>query len=108
LLNDEAYVEAAKAFGLAIASEPVGTIDDRIIFAFERSLARMPSSEELTIVRELYERELNRLELAEASKIIGAYQPTFQSKPSLELNSWAAWFCVANVLLNLDETITKN
>jgi hypothetical protein len=110
LLNDEAYIEAAKAFALAIANAPAASVEDRVIFAFQRSLSRSPSSEELTVVRELYEQELQRLKAApgESSKIIGTFQPTSQSKSSVEPNSWAAWFCVANVLLNLDETISKN
>lgn len=110
LLNDEVYVEAAKALALAISDEPANSIDDRIHFAFRRTLARTPNAEELKIVRQLYNGELMRLAAASdrSSEIIGSFADWRESNDPADLNSWGAWFCVANVLLNLDETITKN
>ena len=110
LMNDEAYVEAAVALGAIIAMHDAPTSDEKVAFAFQRCLARSPNLEELAVVRDIFTHELNRLQTQpEVSKeIIGAFQlPAGIARPA-DVNSWAAWFCVANVLLNLDETITKN
>ncbi|MFN9969753.1 MAG: hypothetical protein ACK58T_07640, partial [Phycisphaerae bacterium] len=70
--------------------------------------ARFPSEPELRQLHELFLSEIHRFEnQPEAavmqlggSDVVGRY-------PSLEKTRWAALTTVANVLLNLDETITK-
>ncbi|MCA9215183.1 MAG: DUF1553 domain-containing protein [Planctomycetales bacterium] len=110
LLNDEAYVEAAKAFAAVIATRAPDSLEDRIEFAFGRCLARAPTSEELTVVKEIYEGELARIRqnADESKNIIGSMRLPDHIATPKDRDSWAAWFCVANVLLNLDETISKN
>ena len=110
LLNDEAFVESAKSLAAAIDSYQANTIDEKIAFGFRRCVARNPHAAETSVIREIYTNEVNRLkdQTGASSKIIGEFQlPSGIERPT-DLDSWAAWFCVSNVLLNLDETITKN
>ena len=109
-MNDEAFVEAAKSLAAAIDSHQANTTDGKIAFGFRRCLARDPRAAETSVIREIYTNEVNRLKdhPGASSKIIGEFQlPSGIERPT-DLDSWAAWFCVSNVLLNLDETITKN
>jgi len=80
LLNDPVYVEATRAFAKRLIPEP--DAESRIRLGFKLALAREPSPNELTVMKELYD----------------ARYPQGENK-ALE--------AVASALLNLDETITK-
>ncbi|MBX5494646.1 MAG: DUF1553 domain-containing protein, partial [Bryobacteraceae bacterium] len=81
-LNEPLFFEAAKALG-ALALKNGGKRDeDRITYAFRRCLARKPNAEEL----------------AELTAFLNKQRPRGEE---------AAWTALARVLLNLDETISK-
>jgi hypothetical protein len=85
LLNDPVYVEAAEALARRVLAEvPQADTAPRLRHAFRLCTARAPDREELEVLRTLYLRQ-------RAAR--GAEFP--------------AWYAVASVLLNLDETITK-
>lgn len=87
LLNDPAFLEAAKAF--AKRTEDIKDVRARITVMFRACTARRPKADELT-----------RLELLLAN---------LQQKVASPEGSTAVvpWTMLASVLLNLDETITK-
>ena len=109
LLNDEAYVEMALGFAIRVLEDkPKASLDERLRYAFRRTLAREPDARELTVLRELHAGELARLtkdKQAAKALLDGIKAVKFSTK--LDPNQLAAWFFVANVLLNLDETVTK-
>ena len=76
LLNDPAYVEAARAFAALIERVP-GDEENKAVLAFRRAVARQPSEAEVAALLSLYQKH-------------------------------GSWFSVAQVILNLDETITKS
>jgi hypothetical protein len=85
LLNDPVYVEAAEAFAQRVLAEvPQADTELRLRHAFRLCTARGPDRAELEVLRTLYMRQ---------RAASGAEFP--------------AWYAVASVLLNLDETITK-
>lgn len=94
LLNDNAYLEAAKALGAKMLER--GTLEQGLVYGFRATTSRKPSREELTVLAKAYanfrQKYYNKPE--EAKKL---------GKDERE----AAWTMVGNVLLNLDETITK-
>lgn len=100
LLNDEVFVEAARALGSRAAG---GAGDDagRVRALFRRVLTRPPTDEEvariLVFVREQRAR-LDRGEFA-AAELAG----TGDGEP----RERAVWTAVARALLNLDETVTR-
>ncbi|MFT5129429.1 MAG: hypothetical protein ACI8W8_003051 [Rhodothermales bacterium] len=112
LLNDPIHLEAA--FGLArrladMTEEP----NLRIAHAFRLATARKPSAAESATLLALYQGQRARYlgdaksarELLEAVRgDLAAGVSLFETEAAAEL---AAWFQLASVLLNLDETITR-
>ena len=106
-MNDVTYVEAARVFAQRILREGGKSVESRLDYAFKTSLARAPRENEqriLTGVLEDVRRSYSEDEAA-ADKItrLGASARVAAVNP-IEL---AAWTGVANVILNLDEMVTK-
>ena len=107
LLNDPAYVEAARVLAERTLRE--GGRDDarRIRFAFRLATARTPTPQELTVLRGLQRQELAeyREHKDEAGKLLAVGEAPLD--PKLDAPELAAWTTVASAILNLDETVTK-
>jgi len=108
LLNDIQYVEAARAFGQRMLKEGGTTAGDRVAWAFRCVTSRAPTKAEQAVLADTYFAQLVRYEKAAdaAKKLI-----TFgESKPDEKLDpaELAACTLVANMLLNMDEALTKN
>ena len=99
LMNDKAYVEAARALAARTAS--VNGDAPRAAMAFRLCTGRTPKPEETQRLVKLANtmRARYRSNPDEAKKLLGA--------SSRDLTEQAAWTMVGNVLLNLDETLTK-
>ncbi len=107
LLNDPAYVEAARVLAERIMKEGGPGVNERISFAFKLCTARAPKPAELEVLTRVFQAQLAkfRQHADAATKLIGAGEAP---RPTgLDPAEWAAWTAVGNVLLNLDETITK-
>jgi hypothetical protein len=107
LMNDVQHVEAARALAeRTLAAAPADA--SRVDWLFRAVLARPPEAAEAGIVLETLAGNRTRYQAdpAAASKAIGhgESKPT-QGVPADEL---AAWTLVANMILNLDETLTRN
>lgn len=103
MLNDPVYVEMAVAFARRIIREaPEPNTKARTDYAFRLSLARPPTDVEESRVTEFFEKQLVRFQSNKqaAAKLVSDAKET-------EIAELAAWIMVAQVLLNLDETITK-
>jgi len=108
LMNDTQHFEAARAFGERILIEGGRTTDERITFAYRTVLSRSPAPEELAIVKQALERYIARYRAdAEAARRVVA---AGESKPRADLAAadLAAYTLLANLVLNLDETVTRN
>ena len=108
LMNDVQHVEAARAFAERLIADGGATPAERIDFAFRALLSRSPTAEEMTIVKEVLAAHMARYikTPADAKKLIaiGETKPNASMKPE-EL---AAYTMIATLLLNLDETLTRN
>lgn len=106
-LNDPVYIEAAQALGRRIVSEADGDLPARLKYGFRLCLARPPSASELTRLEELYQASLQHLreDTAAAEKL--ATDPLGPISPGRDVHELAAWTAIANVLLNLDETLMR-
>jgi hypothetical protein len=83
------------------------TPDERIAFAFKLCTARSPETVEADVLRKVYEAQLARFKQdpTAANKLLSVGEAP---RPAdLDASELAAWTAVSNVLLNLDETITK-
>jgi hypothetical protein len=104
LLNDPVYVEAALALAKRVLTErKQGSDDDRLTYGFRLCLAREPHDTEVRVLRELLERKRQAADRDAARALVG----TLVLPPGYTAEEFAAWYTVAAVLLNLDETITK-
>ncbi|MFQ5732473.1 MAG: PSD1 and planctomycete cytochrome C domain-containing protein [Planctomycetaceae bacterium] len=107
LMNDLSYFEAAVRFAGRVLSEPPWTarVEDRVRWAFRLATSREPNSAEVAILTRRYREELERYSKAPAAakKLLATWKLPAGVKPA----SVAAWTHVTNVLLNLDETISR-
>ena len=108
LMNDVQHFEAARALATRILTEGGDGSAARIAWAFRTVVGRHASDRETLIIWGALEKHLARYqkdpEAAKAAVHNGESAPP-ATLPEPEL---AAWTLVANLLLNLDETVTKN
>jgi hypothetical protein len=106
-MNDEQYVEASRRFARRIMTEGGATPEERATFAFRVSTSRKPKADEIAVLMNVFTKQLDEFranrEGAEKLLKVGDMPPD----SSLDAAELAAWTMVANVLLNLDETVTK-
>ena len=107
LMNDPAYVEAARGLAQRVLKEEPNDTDKRLVRAFRHTLGRVPKSDEVAVLQKTYEQQLANfrqdIDSARALLKVGESPAPEKADPA-EL---AAMTAVANVLLNLNETITK-
>jgi hypothetical protein len=106
LMNDPTYVEASRKLAERLMKE-AKTTDDRLALAFKLCTARTPSTEELSVLRRVYESRLVKYQKdpEAAQKLLRVGESSRDA--SLSPAELAAWASVASVILNLDETITR-
>jgi hypothetical protein len=102
-LNEPLFVESARALAAKTLREGGATDEQRLVFAMRRCVARKPESAEITELMALLKREEQGIGLKQAHEMVGE-QAIPKGATELQL---AAWTAVSRVLLNLDETITK-
>ncbi len=100
LLNDQAFVEFAQALAVRILKEAPKDEAKRIEHAFRLCLARKPSVSEAKRLSDLLAAQTKHFTAApeEAKALVGQVNTDAER---------AAWIITARVLLNLDETITR-
>ncbi len=108
LLDDPTYVEAARVFAEHIVREGGTTPQERLNWAYHRALSRDVKPAERDLLTALYRK--HKAEYAAdkdaALKLVSAGQ--YAVPKDLDAAELAAWTSVARVILNLDETITRN
>jgi hypothetical protein len=107
LLNDPAYVEAAQALARRMMTEGGATVESRATHGFRLCLARAPRPEEIKRLVSLYHIELAQYKQDAKAAEKMANSELGKAPSDLSADELAAWTVLANVLLNLDETITK-
>ena len=106
LMNDVTFVEAARVLAER-AIKSVITLDDRLALAFRLAVVRSPTPAELKILRSAFElhRDHYRANQAAALKLVSTGEAPRDQK--LDVTELAAYAAVCNLILNLDEVITK-
>jgi hypothetical protein len=109
-LNEPVFVECAQALGLRTLKDGGRTDADRLTYAFRRCLARPPSAAESADLLKLLAKERQHFKQPDAKPMeLAAADPAHppQLPEGTTAADLAAWTVVSRVLLNLDETITK-
>jgi hypothetical protein len=105
-LNEPVFVEASQALAKRVLKEGGANDEERLVYAFRLSTARRPTAAESGVLLKLLSREERRIadgwvSALDLSGMRGA--PVSDITPTRV----AAWTAVTRVILNLDETITK-
>jgi hypothetical protein len=109
-LNEPMYLEAARALAFQALEEGGSDVRQQISYAFRRCVARTPSPRELDELATFLSHQEQRYEAREINpwEMLGT-NPGFQNHlpAGASPEKAAAWTALSRVLLNLDETITK-
>ena len=113
-LNEPLFIESARALALRIVTDGGSTDEDRLAYAVRSCLSRAPDKEELQVLQQFLAKQQERFGTTgadpwaliadndQAKERLTAQLPTGTTAADL-----AAWTALARVVLNLDETITK-
>ena len=101
LLNDEMFLEMARALADRAMNAPVESAAGRAQLLFRLLLTRPASQEELTTILAFQEKQRKRFQNGELQAALVAGK----KQADAEL---ASWVMVARTLMNLDETITRH
>lgn len=107
LMNDVTFVEASRVLAQRAMLEGGKTPQERLTLAFRLATGRKPRSAELAILFNGFQRNLEeyRADPQAAEKLVKVGEKS--RDPQLDVGELAAYTAVANLILNLDETITK-
>jgi hypothetical protein len=122
LMNDVQYVEAARKLAERVMSNPSGPAAaasdatagspssapaERLAHAFRLATARQPTADEATILTETFQTHLTKYEADKpaAEKLVALGET--KRNESLDAAELAAFTLVCNLILNLDEVVTK-
>ncbi|MCH2202099.1 MAG: DUF1549 and DUF1553 domain-containing protein [Fuerstiella sp.] len=107
-LNDPVFVQCAAALGRRMATQIEGDVRQKAAYGFQLCVARQPTSEEIDQLSELYYENVDiYTHDPTAARIFSDSDASDAMPTSVTAVELAAWAVVGNVLLNLDETLTK-
>lgn len=106
-LNDPVYVEAAQALARRIVDTPAASPEERAAHGLRLALARPADDAEAQTLAKLYRAEYDHYRTKSDDARALAEKPLGPIPPGADPAEYAAWTVVANVLLNMDETLTK-
>ena len=109
LMNDPQYVQAARALATRVMRADLQTDDQRAARMYRLCTARRPDEKKVDELVQLFTDQLARYEQDElaARRILTGLTESREAN-GFDDSHRAAWTIVANLILNLDEVITKN
>ncbi len=108
LMNDIQHVEAARQLAQRLITEGGAKPETRLELGFRIATSRKPTTAEQKILKTSFDKHLARYQKDKpAAELLIKYGES-QVKAGLDPIELAAYTMVANLLLNLDETVTKN
>jgi hypothetical protein len=107
LMNETQFVEAAKGMAQRAMKEGGSTPEERLSYLLRLATSRQPDKDEQAILSAAYAEHLKKYrekpETAKKLISIGEMKPD----PTLNAEELASLTMVANLVLNLDEVLTK-
>jgi hypothetical protein len=106
LLNEPVFMACARALGQRSLSAPVADDAERIDWLLQTCLARCATADEKVTLSTFLTEQLRQFtdKVSAAHELMGSASTGL---PRTEVARQAAWTALARVVLNLDETITK-
>jgi hypothetical protein len=107
LMNDPVFVEAARALAARVMKEAPSDLSKQLSLEFRHALGRKPSEDEMAVVRKTFDQQ--RENFAADAKAAEELLKVGESKipEKVDKVELAALTATANVLLNLNEAISK-
>lgn len=108
LMNDVQHIEAARSMAQRMIELGGTTLADRLTFAYRTVLSRNPTEREMNVLEKQLAANLSHYQrdVELAKKLIQSGESKASSK--VDPSELAAYTMIANTLLNLDETVTRN
>jgi len=109
LLSEPVSMDCARALAANVLAQGGATDAERLTYAFRRCLSRPPTAEEAGVLSALLARQAQRFASGEAdpNALNGEPGEIATPRPDAPPDQLASWTIVSRVLLNLDETMTK-
>lgn len=109
-LNEPVFLACARELAWNVLLEGGSTEDEQLTYAYRRCLSRPPNDGERKILKKLLSKHLREFSDSQSKPwLLAAADP--ENPPKLPKGTsaadLAAWTALSRVLLNLDETITK-
>ena len=107
LMNDVTFVESARVLAQQVLADPTQTLEERVRTIFQRVLCRPPTNGELDILLEGVRANLDsyRGDNDAARQLVQTGEYPMAS--TLDASELAAYTVLASLVLNLDETVTR-
>ncbi len=106
-LNDKTFMEAAQGLALRVWKEGGGDDQAKMTYAFRLCVGRKPDAFELGKLMGLLEEQKKYFAGRTAAAVYVTARDLTEIPDDLDLHQVAPWTIVARVLLNMDETITR-
>ena len=107
LMNDKQYIDAARKLAERMILEQGSTREEKLSVGFRWLTSRPPTAKELEILKKTLEKELAIFQANKgAAEKFLAYSDLSRNQ-TLDPAEHAAWTMIANLIINLDESITK-
>ena len=103
-LNEPLFMECARALAAKTLQDGGPTDDERIVYAMRRCVSRTPQADEVVTLQQLLDEQRRRLKAGELDASAIVADAKFAGNDQQE---FASWTLLSRVLLNLDETITR-
>jgi hypothetical protein len=107
-LNDPQFLEAARAFAERLLKSGKSDPAARIDLAYRYATARLATGREVEILTQLYQKNLARFQSAPETAKEFLKVGESPRDESLDSSEHAAWMVVAQTIMNLDESLTRN
>ena len=107
LMNDVTYLEASRKLAERVMKERRGGADERIALAFRMVVARGPTPREAALLREALASYLDDYKTNPEAAAKYLSQGESPRDAELDASELAAYSTLASMMLNMDETITK-
>jgi hypothetical protein len=108
LMNDTQFVEAARFFAERMIRQGGETAEERLVHAFRLATARRPQPNELAVIQRVFQSHLEEYKAnTDAAKKLLDVGERKSDLTKVDPSELAAYTMTASLILNLDETITK-
>jgi hypothetical protein len=106
-MNDVTFIEASRLMAERMMKEGGATAGERIAFGFRLATARTPARREAEILGASFQYQLDRYQTDNEAALKLLSEGEHPRDESLDAAELAAYTSVASLILNLDETVTK-